>query len=462
MPIKRLFLPLALTAFLLAACVEITYLPLSTATAELAESTPLPLPPKTATPVPPTQAPDLGVSTEALRGLTVELWHGLDGSQASLLAQMAAEFSLSNPWGITVNASGWENLTGLEEAVRSGQAGNGLPELALAMPEQALAWDGESLLAPLNPYVANPEFGFTPADLNDFPAGFWRQDETAGQRLGIPSVRSTRLLFYNQTWARELGFNAPPQTAEEFREQVCAANATFRTDDDLTNDGYGGLVLDGDPWTAYSWFKAFGGDVFADGEFDFTGQENEDTLTFLRELRADGCAWLSSDLTAYHHLVARRALFITGSMTEIAAQNASFGAAASTDEWTVIPFPGLTRAAVAYGPSFVLFESSPARQLAGWLFMRWALSPENQARWAQETGYLPARTSALELVSNPSAQWRAAAGLVPQMGNYPQPAGWRLARRVLGDGFYAFFVLDLSVERVLAEMQSTVEDVLGD
>jgi len=51
---------------------------------------------------------------------------------------------------------------------------------------------------------------------------------------------------------------------------------------------------------------------------------------------------------------------------------------------------------------------------------------------------------------------------VPQMGNYPQSAGWRLARRVLGDGFYTFFVLDLSVEGVLAEMQSTVDDVLGD
>lgn len=460
MPIKRIFLPLALTAFLLAACVEITYLPLSTATVESTDSTPLPAPPKTATPVPPTRAPDLGVSTEALRGLTVELWHGLDGSQASLLAQMAAEFSLSNPWGITVNASGWGNLAGLEQAISSGQAGNGLPELALAMPEQALAWDEESLLAPLNPYVVNPEFGFTLADLDDFPAGFWQQDEVAGRRLGIPAVRSARFLFYNQAWARELGFSAPPQTAEEFREQVCAANATFRADADLSNDGYGGLVLDGDPWTAYSWFRAFGGDVFADDGFNFASPENEAALTFLRELRADGCAWLSSDLTAYHHLVARRALFITGSMTEIAAQNAAFGAAASPDVWTVIPFPGVRQAAVAYGPSFVLFESSPARQLAGWLFMRWALSPQNQVRWAQESGYLPARVSAFELVRSPSAQWREAAELASQMDNYPQSAGWRVVRRVLGDGFYAFFVLDLTADAVLSEMQSTIEDVL--
>jgi multiple sugar transport system substrate-binding protein len=463
MPIKRLFAALILSVLLLSACgVEIIYLPLGTATVEVADSTPLPVATSTPVPAPPTQAPDLGVSTEALRGLTVSLWHGLDGSQASLLTQMAAEFSLTNLWGITVDVTGWENLNRLEQAVRSGQAGNGLPELALALPEQALAWDEESLLAPLNPYLTNPEFGFSQADLDDFPAGLWRQDEIDGRRLGLPAMRSTRLLFYNLTWARELGFDAPPQNADELRRQACAANATFRLDADLTNDGYGGMVLDGDPWTAYSWFRAFGGEVFADGAFDFTRSENETTLAFLRELRADGCAWLASDLTSYHHLSTRRALFISGSLGEIAAQNAAFGAAASSDQWTVIPFPGVRQAAVAYGPSFVLFEGSPARQLAGWLFMRWALSPENQSRWAQESGFLPARVSALGMVRNPSAQWRAAAELVPQMGNYPQSAGWRVARRVLGNGFYTFFVLDLSVGNVLAEMQKTVEDVLGE
>ncbi|MDX9992436.1 MAG: extracellular solute-binding protein [Anaerolineales bacterium] len=456
---KRFFLSLALCAFLLTACLEISYLPLGTPTAIAADSTPLPLPSSTPTLIPPTQAPDLGVSSEALRGLTVSLWHGLDGEQASLMAQMAAEFSLVNPWGLTVKVSGWQNLSGLEAAIRSAKTGSGLPELVLALPEQALAWDEESLLAPLNPYFSNPEFGFTQADLNDFPAGLWRQDDLDGRRLGLPAVRSTRLLFYNLSWARELGFKNAPETGEDLRKQACAANAIFRSDADESNDGYGGLVLDGDPWTAYSWFKAFGGDVTANGDFDFEQAQNEAALVFLRELRADGCAWIASDLSAYHHLAGRRALFISGSLSEIAAQNAAWRASGTSDEWTVIPFVGVSRAVVAYGPSFALFESSPARQLAGWLFMRWALSPENQARWASESGFLPVRVSALELVSNPGPQWSAATELLPQMGNYPQLADWRVARRVLGDGFYTFFVLDLPVQNVLAEMQKTVEQV---
>jgi multiple sugar transport system substrate-binding protein len=458
---KRFFLLLALSAFLLTACVEVTYLPLRTPTAKKPESTPTPAHTPTPTPIPPTPTPDLGAKPEALRDITVSLWHGLDGLQASLLAQMAAEFSLTNPWGITVEARGWGNLSGLEQAVDNGKKGEGLPELVLAMPEQGLAWDEESLLAPLDIYFSNSEIGFSPADLDDFPQGIWTQDEFTGRRLGVPLMRSTRLLFYNQTWARELGFGAPPQTTAEFRAQACAANATFRTDDDPSNDGFGGLILDGDPWTAYSWFKAFEGDVVTGDQFDFGHDGNQAALEFLVDLRAAGCAWLTTDITAYHHLAGRQALFISGNLSEIGPQATAWQTAETSDTWTVIAFPGTQPISLAYGPSLMLFERGPARQLAGWLFIRWMLSPENQARWVQESGFLPVRISATGLVPNTPAQWQSAAALLPNMQTYPQRADWRVARRVLGNGFYTLFVLGLDPQDVLAEMQKTVEQVTG-
>lgn len=458
---KRFFLLLALFAFLLTACVEVTYLPLRTPTAKKSASTPTPALTPTPTPIPPTPTPDLGAKPEALREITVSLWHGLDGQQASLLAQMAAEFSLSNPWGITVQTQGWGNLSGLEQAIDNGKTGAGLPELALAMPEQGLAWDEESLLAPLDAYFSNSEVGFSPADISDFPPGIWAQDEFTGRRLGVPLMRSTRLLFYNQTWAHELGFGAPPQTPAEFRAQACAANATFRADDDLNNDGFGGLILDGDPWTAYSWFKAFEGDVVTGEKFDFGHEGNQAALEFLVDLRAAGCAWLTPDITAYHHLAGRQALFISGNLSEIGPQSTAWQTAQTSDIWTVIAFPGTQLVSLAYGPSLMLFERGPARQLAGWLFIRWMLSPENQARWVHESGFLPVRLSAAGLAVNASAQWQSAAALLPNMQIYPQRADWRVARRVLGNGFYTLFVLGLNPQDALAEMQKTVEQVTG-
>jgi multiple sugar transport system substrate-binding protein/sn-glycerol 3-phosphate transport system substrate-binding protein len=113
----------------------------------------------------------------------------------------------------------------------------------------------------------------------------------------------------------------------------------------------------------------------------------------------------------------------------------------------------------------MLLESSKPRQLAAWLFVRWMTSAEVQARLVEDTGWLPARSSALELVpafhqQNP--QWSAATKLIPVMVAHPQAASWRTARLVLGDGFLYIFRLNLPVEDlpgVLEQMDGTVQDL---
>ena len=114
------------------------------------------------------------------------------------------------------------------------------------------------------------------------PEIFLTQDNVGGRQLGLPAQRSARFIFYNQTWARELGFPDPPTNTEEFRQQACAANASFLNDSDPKNDGYGGWIVDTNWQTTYSWFLAFDGGV-VDG----------DAYTF----RTDPCLDLRSDAT---------------------------------------------------------------------------------------------------------------------------------------------------------------------
>jgi ABC-type glycerol-3-phosphate transport system substrate-binding protein len=89
-----------------------------------------------------------------------------------------------------------------------------------------------------------------------------------------------------------------------------------------------------------------------------------------------------------------------------------------------------------------MFESDEVTQLASWLFMRWMLSPEIQARWVQSTGLFPLRTSMMELLADYSTshpQWADAVGLLPQGEITPQLASWRLVRVMLTDGFRDMF-----------------------
>jgi ABC-type glycerol-3-phosphate transport system substrate-binding protein len=111
-----------------------------------------------------------------------------------------------------------------------------------------------------------------------------------------------------------------------------------------------------------------------------------------------------------------------------------------------------------------VLKSSAARQLAAWLFIRWMLEPENQARWAQETGLFPVRISSIDLLKNERSanpQWSAALDLIPLSKTYPQTAQWGLASRVMADGFIAYFgsFPNTTLEGVLSVMDATVEEM---
>jgi multiple sugar transport system substrate-binding protein len=425
---------------------------------------PAPLPsPAARTPFPtPTRSHNLAISPEALRGVEVQAWHGWDGSSASLFEQMASEFNLSNQWGLKVTVSAQHNLNLLTAAVDKALGGPDQPDIVVALPEQILAWQAQVL--DLTPYLAQTGFGL---DAGQLPAAFADQSELNGFRYGLPAARSARFIFYNQGFAHDLGFTAAPLTPDDFRKQACAANAFWKQDDDLTNDGFGGLALDtSSNWqTPYAWLAAGGGQVYINGEFHFNTPGNIDALGFVSKLRQDDCAWLPDTASDFEHLASRRALFITGSLGDIADQNAAFSAAASSDTWTLLPFPGQQPVIVTNGPDYAVLKSTDARQLGAWMFIRWMLEPQNQVRWSRGTGLLPVTQPAIDQLKNDNTvapQWAAALDLIPDAQPYPQSADWRLADKILADGFLSYFRgFPLSrLPDVLAEMDAVIQDLI--
>jgi ABC-type glycerol-3-phosphate transport system substrate-binding protein len=421
-------------------------------------------PPAAVTRIPaPTQVPNLGIRPDMLQGVEVLAWDGWDGSASGMFQQMASEFTLSNQWGIKARVVPQGNLTLLAGAVDKALSTAGQPDMVVALPEQILAW--QEHIVDLSAYAVQPEFGMS---ANEMSGAFWEQSHVNGKRLGLPAARSARFLFYNTSFARQLGFNAPPQSPDEFSQQACAANAFWKRDADPTNDGYGGLALDlNTNWqTPYSWLAAGGAQIFVDGEFRFDSPANISALSFVPKLREDGCAWMPDPAGPGNaeHFATRRALFITGSLDELTAQKQAFEAAGSTDDWTVLPFPGKQPVIVAYGPDYALLKSSDARQLAAWLFMRWMLEPSNQVRWTRATGTLPVTAAAAKLLAGDAAadpQWAAALALIPDAAIYPQTPAWRLANKTLADGFMAYFLSspNATLQGVLNVMDVTVKDL---
>ena len=420
----------------------------------------------------------LGIPKEALKGVTIQVWHPWFDVEANLFESQIKDFNQTNEWGITVQSTSQINYTQLYENVTASLPTADRPQLVIAFPEHALAWEADGFVTDLNPYINDPQYGFTQAVVEDFPRVFWSQDAIGGKRVGVPAERSARFLLYNVSWARELGFEAPPKTALEFRQQACRANQAMLTDTDKTNDGQGGWLVDTDSMTLLSWLTAFGGGVLDGNNYRFLTPKNIAALTFVKQLYDDGCAWTAqvdsdpSTLSSVSGQVLpaafaeRRALFATASLEELSGYSRAMAAADNSDEWTVLSFPGdIQTGLMIYGSSYVLLKSTPEQELASWLFVRWLLTPDNQKKWVEVTGLYPLRSSSIELLNDykrTHPQWSAAVDLLPQAQIQPQLASWRKVRVMLGDGFKIMFSSNTPAGRVaeiLAMMESTTRDL---
>ena len=418
--------------------------------------------------VTPMQTPSIGVDPAALGGVSLQVWHAFAGGADDIFANQVDQFNVINEWGIVVTQTGYGDYTTLFEAVNAAFKFGGTPDLVVSLPEQTLSWDASASVVNLSPYLSDPVWGLGSDVIADFPPAFWAalRDNLDAKQLGIPAQRSARFLFYNKTWARELGFENPPATADEFRQQACAANASSRTDASPQNDGYGGWIVDTDWQTTYSWMLAFGGGVVDGNAYGFRTDPNLAALQFLKGLYDENCAWISIEPTPFDSFARRSALFVSADLAGVAMVKESMSRLNNADEWTLVPFPGTSGSVlVTYGPSFSVLKSSPEKQLAAWLFVRWMLSPENQAQWVEATGLFPLRNSILELVGQyriALPQWEAAVADLSLAQGVPQLASWREVRYVLEDGAKIIFQTGIPVDQipvVLTEMDSMAIEI---
>ncbi len=405
----------------------------------------------------------LEVDGEALNGLEVSVWLPWYGVESSLFETLVKEFNEENEWGIQVVTQNQVSFSNLYETVTASLPTNERPNLVIALPEHAQGWHADGVVADLTPYAQDPLYGM---DANDIPVAFWNQDLAGDARVGVPAQRTAKVLLWNETWADELGLASAPDTADEFRRHACRAQASMLTDDDPGNDALGGWLVNTDPMTAYAWMLAFGGGALEEGNYRFLAPGNVDAFKFLRELSESGCAWQSTAANPPSEFANRQALFISAELGDLPNVTRAFAVANNTDKWVVIPFPSEDGGVIAvFGSSYVILDASNEEELAAWLFVRWLLETEQDARWVEATHLFPLRASTLNLLggyerSHP--RWRQAVDLIPLAEMQPQRGSWRTVKIMLGDGFAHMYRVNVEsgqVAAILAQMESTARDL---
>ena len=463
---KRLFfLLLVLSCTFLASACTSQPSPTAAASSPTRELTPTSTTkPATPTPTPtitPQPTSSLGVNAANLDGTILELWHPWSGETARVIQESLTEFNTSNEFGITVEAISQNSLNSLYEKVDTAELESGLPNITIGPNYQIRDWisSGEPVMG-LKTYINDPEWGFSSQELADFNEIFLLQDVKGENQFAMPAVRTAQVMYYNTTWAEELGFPSPPDTPDEFKTQVCAAAQTFQTDDNLLTPGTGGWLINTSPSAILSWLYAFDSSILLpdDTGYHFNSPETEQAFLFLKELIDQGCAYEVLESPAEVNFANRRALIITSPLSNIGYQNAEFERAENNDKWTVIGFPSIEGkpGISVYGPSYAVFSGTPEENLASWLVLKWLLSPKSGATFTEAHGTFPVRESMLKYLDDYASghpQWSTAQALLTNARPEPGLKSWDKVRWILGDVGTQIFRYYFTPDRIPATLE---------
>jgi len=375
-------------------------------------------------------------------GQTILFWHVWyrDPVRAGMVA-LVDEFNATNEWGITVEAYDQGNYSDTEDLMNAAIQSGDLPDLVVAYGNALANWHSVDIIIDLDPYVEDANYGLMAEEKADFyPAAFNGAVAPDGARVGFPISQSAEVLYYNHTWGQELGFDAPPVTPAEFKEQACAAAAVNAADDDPNNDGTGGYVLYAGASQVSAWMFSYGGyHLTADGSaYNFATPELQAVAEFLKDLWDEECAF-PTESYPNPEFATRKALMVTSSSVGLPYQLAAFEDAGTSDEWGFMPFPGGDGLAVnSYLQTVGMVGSTPERELATWLFLKWFTAPEQQAKWIEASAYYPSRAGTVPLLDTYAAdnpQWASGLELVSLGEVEPAIASWSSVRRILQDTF---------------------------
>ena len=387
-------------------------------------------------------------------------WHNHTRSRQDALQAIVETFNESNPYGITIAQETQGAYADIFRKMLGLLGTPEVPDLVVAYQNQAATYQLRDALVDMTSLMQSPKWGLSAEEQADFFPAFFRQDIFPlfdNARLGLAPNRSMEVLYYNRDWLAELGYDEPPSTPGAFKAVACeAARTPFSK---AGGSGTMGYQLSLDASRLASWTFAFGGDIFdyQTRLYTYDSTATQQAMAFLQDLYAEGCARPVSERGgALADFSTGRLLFTSASSSGLPFFKAAVGAGAKFD-WSVAPLPHTTATPVTnvYGASVSIPKSTPQRELATWLFIRYFTSPEVQAGWGQAANYFPVRQSAAQRLGDyfqRHTAYKTAFDLLQYGRHEPPVPGYDFVRAMAEEALAAIFAQGRDVEKTLIRL----------
>ena len=406
------------------------------------------------------EQPAQETSVEALNptGQQVTFWYQHTRERETALQELIVEYNENNEHGIVVKGEYAGAYSDIYNKMVVGIQGDALPSLVVAYQNQAMAYYRDGGIVDVAPYMNSPKWGLSADEKSDFIQSFLEQDFIGGAQVGFPPNRSLEVFYYNVDWLRELGFDSPPRTWDEFA-QMCrlARDNPFSRSED--KDRSLGFLIEAEASRLASLVFTRGGDLVdpTSSRYTIETPAMRGALSMLRGLMEDGSIELmGEEYGDQREFAAGQVLFILRSSSGL-----PFVTSAVEDgldfTWTVTYPPNEVEEPIinVYGASVSLCKTTPQQQLAAWLFIKWFTEPAQQARWVRASNYFPVRRSTASELGDyfeENARYKAAFELLDFGKSEPTLSGYQQVRRVLQEAMVEI-IEGGDMDRVLADVQ---------
>ncbi|MDY0409106.1 ABC transporter substrate-binding protein [Virgibacillus soli] len=390
----------------------------------------------------------------------IEFWHAMTGGLEETLKEMTDEFNKSQD-KITVKLVSQGSYDDLSKKLMASAKAKTSPVMSQAYEDWMTQYVENDLITDLTPYIEDKNHGWTKEELDDIVEVFRDANTWDNKMYGVPFNKSTEVLYYNTDMLKDKGLDVPTNW-DEYKKAAAALT---------TNEGGKkviGLGLENSIGLSFpTYVRQAGGTTISEDlkSVTFDTPESKDALTFLHDMVTEGTARLAGEDGFMSGPFGR------GDVALYVGSSAGIGFVGAEAEgkinWDVAPLPKGKEAATAFqGTNLVMYNSAtPEEKLAAWEYMKFLASPEQTVHWAKNTGYVPVRTSALDL-----PEWKDYVKENPEYGvaasqfdaGYYDPhiKGKSGINEALKKEIQAVLLKQKDVDKGLADLQSTAQSAV--
>lgn len=331
----------------------------------------------------------------------ITMWHAMAEDNDKALKRLADQFNASqNKVKVTtVLLTTYDNIL---EKVNASKTTGDLAEVSQIQDRQMQSVVDADLFIPAQSCVNKSNYSF--ADYLPQVANMFKIN---GVQEAMPFNVSTPILYFDKTDFEKAGLdpNKPPTTLDQLRtaaQKLKAANASSGAP----------FSFETDSWLFEEWMSQ-AGDYFVNGENGraalpteaaFNNGTGLEIYSWLESMRKDGLIKNYKRDTGYQNLLAigqgdsSMSIWSTAALgTALNVLNAGILADKSI-KLGVGPMPGPSGGGVSAGGGglYISKKAAPEKIAAAWQWVTYLNSPEVQAQWAIDTGFLPISKKAAE------------------------------------------------------------------